>query len=84
MEKIIGNWSTRVKMTSDEAKDICRFGQREKGCAFLVFDKDSFECIRMSHPKNLTIFAGLRNDTLLAKGEGGWAGCAWEKEQCDD
>lgn len=78
MEKIIGDWSTQVKLTDEEVKDICRLGQGEKCCAFLVMSSTGFECIRMSYPTNSTIFDRLKNGTMNAKGEGGWKGCAWE------
>jgi len=78
MEKIIGEWSTIVKMTNDEAKDICRLGQGEKCCAFLVVSREGFECLRMAYPDNSSIFSRLENGTMKAKGEGRWAGCPWE------
>jgi hypothetical protein len=80
MEKIVGDWTTEVKMSAEEAKDICRLGQMEKCCAFLVAAPTGFECIRMSYPMNSTIFDRLKNGTMNAKGEGGWKDCAWEEE----
>ncbi len=78
MDKIVGDWATEVRMSAEEAKNICRLGQGEKCCAFLVMSPTGFECIRMSHPANGTIFDRLKKGTMNAKGEGGWAGCAWE------
>uniref|UniRef100_A0A6M3LR07 Uncharacterized protein n=1 Tax=viral metagenome TaxID=1070528 RepID=A0A6M3LR07_9ZZZZ len=78
MEKVIGDWSTEVRMSVEEAKSICRLGQLEKCCAFLVCGRDGFECIRMSHPNNLKIFERLDKGEMNAKGTGGWSGCAWE------
>lgn len=78
MEKVIGDWSTKVKLSAEEAKDICRLGQMEKCCAFLVVASTGFECIRMSHPENTVIFSRLKAGDINAKGEGGWKGCAWE------
>lgn len=77
MEKIIGDFSTEVKLTGDEAKSICRVGQGSKCCAFLVCGANSFECIRMNYPANISIFSRLKKGTMNAKGEGGWKGCAW-------
>ena len=80
MEKIIGDCSTEVRLDNGEVKDICRLGQGEKCCAFLVLDSTGFECIRMSYLANSSIFDRLENGTMNAKGKGGWEGCAWEKE----
>lgn len=79
MEKIIGDFSTTVSMTSDEAKEICNLGQGDKCCAFLVMGT-GFECIRMAYPKNSSIFGRLKDGTMNAKGEGGWDKCAWQGE----
>lgn len=78
MERIIGDWSTEVRMTGDEAKEICKLGKMSECCAFLVVGVDGFECIRMSYPANGIIFSRLDNGTMNAKGKGGWKGCAWE------
>ena len=80
MEKIVGDFHTEVKMSGQEAKEICNLGKGEKCCAFLVVGSDGFECIRMSYPSNGVIFKRLENGTMNAKGEGGWRGCAWEGE----
>jgi len=78
MEKVVGDSSTEVKLTDEEAKDICRLGQGEKCCAFLVMTSTGFECIRLSYPANGSIFDRLEKGTMNAKGKGGWKGCAWE------
>ena len=80
MKKIVGDWTTEVKLSADEAKSICRLGQMEKCCAFLVMSSTGFECIRMSYPDNSTIFDRLKKGTMTAKGEGGWEGWAWHGE----
>lgn len=80
MKKIIGDWSTEVRMSSDEAKEICNLGKGSECCAFLVVGGDGFECIRMSYPMNGSIFTRLEEGTMNAKGEGGWEGCAWPEE----
>jgi hypothetical protein len=80
MKKVVGEWSTEVKLTVGEAKSICKFGQGEKCCAFLVIGHSGFECIRLSYPANSQIFTRLESGTMNAKGEGGWSGCAWEGE----
>jgi hypothetical protein len=84
MEKIIGDFGTEVRMTGDEVKEICKLGKGAECCAFLVCGSNGFECIRMSYPNNSTIFARLEAGTMNAKGEGGWAGCAWEGELKDE
>ena len=78
MEKIVGDWSTKVTMTTDEAKKVCHLGEGEKCCAFLVAGGDGFECIRLSYPANGHIFGRLEKGTMNAKYEGGESGCAWE------
>ena len=79
MKKRIGDWTTEVLMTGDEAKEICKIGQGEKCCAFLVVGGDGFECIRLGNGSG-QIFDRLEKGTMNAKGEGGWKGCAWEGE----
>lgn len=78
MVKIVGDWSTDVKLTNAEAETICRFGQREKTCAFIYLDKDGFGCMRMVSELSAGILDRLKKGTINAKGEGGWEGCAWE------
>lgn len=80
MEKIIGDWSTEIRLSGDEAKNICKLGQSKGCCAFLVCGGNGFECIRMSYPMNGSIFKRLEEGTMNAKGEGGWNGCPWELE----
>jgi len=79
MEKIIGDWSTEVRMTGDEVKEICNIGG-ENCCAFIAVTGKGFECIRMSYPMNTSIFTRLEEGTMNATGKGGWKGCAWEEE----
>lgn len=78
MEFVVGEWSTEVKLSGDEAENICKLMQGEECCAFLVAGPSGFECIRMSYPINSSIFTRLEEGTVRAKGEGGWSGCAWE------
>ncbi|MCR4306979.1 MAG: hypothetical protein NUV80_00230, partial [Candidatus Berkelbacteria bacterium] len=65
MEKI-------VKISDEEAKEICKLGKLSECCAFLVCGGDGFECIRMSYPNNGIIFDRLEKGTMNAKGRGGW------------
>lgn len=81
MERIVGDWSTEVKMTDDEAKEICRIGQGEKSCAFIVFGQGGFQCWKMSYPNNGSIHKRLDAGTMKAKGKGEWKGCAWETSE---
>lgn len=78
MEKIIGDWTTKVKLSPDEAKSICKLGEGKECCAFLVCGGDGFECIRMSYPANGSIFTQLDEGTMNAQGRGGWKDCAWQ------
>jgi hypothetical protein len=80
MEKIIWDlaWDTSVKMTPDEAKEVCRLGQQAGCCAFLTVGEEGFTCERMNSRISTIILDRLEKGTMNAKGEGGWAGCAWE------
>jgi len=79
MKKIIGDFAT-VELTDEDVTAVCKLGQEDKCCAFLVMAPTGFECIRMSYPANDFIFKRLKDGTMNAKGEGGWTGCAWEGE----
>ena len=79
MEKIIGDFDTLIKMDVEEAIEICRLGQQEKCCSFLVMGI-CFECCRMVPTLSIQIFNRLEAGTINAKGKGGWEGCAWEGE----
>lgn len=78
MEKVIGDFSTEVKLTHDEAKGICKIGKGAECCAFLVMAPSGFECIKMSYPANGSIHQRLEDGTMNAKGKGEWEGCAWQ------
>ena len=80
MEKILGEFSTVIKVSGDEAKDICKLGRGTDCCAFLIISSDGFECMRMSYPTNSSIFIRLEEGTMNAHGTGGWSGCGWEGE----
>jgi hypothetical protein len=77
MHKIISEWATEILMEPEEAKTICRLGQEEEACAFLVCSSNGFECVRMSYPTNGPIFKRLEEGTIRAKGKGEWPGCPW-------
>ena len=74
MEKIIHDSATEVKMTVEEAEEICRLGKGKECCAFLTAGVNGFECIKMSYPLNSTIHRRLEEGTMNAKGEGRWKG----------
>ena len=78
MKKIVGAWSAEVEMNIEEAKNVCNLDEGAECCAFLVLDGKGFKCIRASSPMNSSIFTRLDNGTMVAKGTGGWKGCAWE------
>ena len=80
MKKRIGDWSTEIELSKEEAEEICRLFQGEKCCAFLVMAPTGFECIRLSYPMNSSIFTRLKKGTMVAKGKGGWEGCPWENQ----
>jgi len=78
MKKITKDFSTTIKLTPEEAKNICRIGQGDKCCAFLVVSSTDFECVRMDYATNNTILTRLEEGKMTAKGRGGWKGCPWE------
>ena len=80
MKAIVGDWSTNVQMSGEEAKEVCRLGQGEKCCAFLAVDSKGFNYIRMDYPTNTPIFDRLDKGTMNAKGRGGWEGCFWQEQ----
>ena len=81
MKRIVGDWSTKVILEGDEPKTICKLGQGEKCCAYLVCGEDGFECVRMNYPANASIIDRLEKGTMNAKGKGEWKGCAWENKK---
>jgi hypothetical protein len=69
-----------VKLSAEEAKQICRLGQLDKCCAFLVMSPTGFECVLMEPAIRSQILKRLEAGTFNAKGTGCWPGCVWEKE----
>ena len=78
MTKVEHDFTTEYLMEDEEAKEICRLGQSEKCCAFLVCGIKGFECVRMSADMSMTIFNRLEEGTMNARGEGEWEGCPWK------
>ena len=78
MKKIVGDWTTEILLSKEEAESICKLGQGEECCAFLTCGSDGFCCIRMSYPANSSIFSRLMDGTINAKGEGEWENCPWK------
>ena len=79
MKIIEEDWSTLIELEGDEPKDICKLGQGNRCCAWLVVSSEGFECLRMDYPNNTSIDTRIRNGTIAAKGEGGWDGCPWKE-----
>lgn len=67
-----------VMMSGMEAKEICKMGKESKCCAFLVASLEGFACIRMDIDLSRQIKKRLEENTITAKGVGGWEGCYWE------
>lgn len=78
MKAIVGHWGTCVRMSGEEAKEICKLGQGKDHCAFLAVDGGGFNCVRMDSTTSSFIFYKLREDAMNAQGQGGWKGCYWE------
>jgi len=83
MKKVVSDWSTDVILHGREPEDICKLGQGSECCAFLTVGSDGFVCVRMNTSFSANIFDRLKAGTMNAKGEGGWAGCAWEEKPDD-
>ena len=81
MKKIVGDWNTTIILEGDEPEKICKLGQGEDCCAFLVGSGRGFECIRMDYPNNTSIFDRLDKGTMNAKGRGEWKGCPWNDSE---
>ena len=77
MEKLESECETRVLLTMEEAKNVCKFGQGSECCAYLGASGSGMECLRMTMAC-IRIMDRLNADTMNAKGRGGWPGCAWE------
>lgn len=77
-EKTAGH--NQIFLEGEEPKEICKLGQGDECCAYLVMGAKGFECVRMLYPYNLEIQGRLNAGTMVAKGEGGWKGCGWEEE----
>lgn len=65
------------KLTTDEAKEICKLGQGRACCAYLILGKN-FECARSDVQIEPIITKRLKQGTMNARGKGGWKGCKWE------
>lgn len=77
MTEKVSAFKTEVFMTADEAKDVCRLGQGEKCCAFLVVGGEGFECVRGSAASH-TIWKRINEGSMNAKGIGLWDNCYWK------
>ena len=53
---------------SKHAKEICKVGQGDECCAFLVMGRDGFECVKGTELK-LLIDLRLAEGTMNAKGD---------------
>ena len=78
MEKREGIFGTIILLSDDDVKDVCKFGKGSECCAFIAMGGDGFFCTRMDAQLSSFILKRLENNSMNAKGVGGWAGCAWE------
>lgn len=74
MKKYVGDFNTILYPEANEPKDICRLGQGEKCCPFLVLRENGFECWHMNYPSNSSIHHRLGKGTMNAKGDT----CDWD------
>lgn len=69
-----------VIVQKEFAMNVCRLGQMEACCAFLVAG-NGLECARMvSQNITDTILFKVKTKVFLSQGLGGWKNCLWEKE----
>lgn len=80
MKKVVGAFDTLIQLEGDEPQTICKLGQGEPCCAFLVMSSDGFECVRMVSSFSIRILDRLKEGTMNAKGGGEWEGCPWAPE----
>jgi hypothetical protein len=73
-----------IHLENDEPKDICKLGQGEECCTFLVCYPGGFECIKKEFPMGSLIHERLKQGTMNAKGQGKWPGCPWENNENED
>lgn len=81
MEKINANNGVLVRLSVDEATNICKLGQGEKCCAYIVMGPEGFECSKKELTLSSEIYGRLQLDIMKARGEGGWEGCPWKDEK---
>ncbi len=67
-----------IKISDSDVKEVCRIGQGEKCCAYLVVGGKGFECVK--NCDGGVISARLKAGTMRAKSKGGWKGCHWEEK----
>ena len=79
MQRIQRPFTTEVLLTYEEAIGVCKLTQGKKCCAFLLCGPDGWECGKRSSLSPL-IIDRLEKGTMVAKGKGGWEGCAWKNE----
>lgn len=75
MRKYVGDFNTILYLEGKEPEEICKLGQGEKCCPFLVVGGKGFECCKMNYPFNTAIYDRIEKGTMNAKGEG----CDWDK-----
>lgn len=73
-----------IKISDIDAGKVCRLGQGERCCAYLVLGK-GFECIKENADtvKNfygITLSAQIKAGTMAAKGEGDWDDCLYKEK----
>lgn len=80
MEKIEYPSGTLVNLNGEEVKNICKLGQDDKCCAYLVMGADGFQCAKKEATMGEQISGRLILGILKHKGEGSWEGCPWEEK----
>lgn len=78
MEKIEYPSGILVNLDAEETRKICKLGQGEKCCAYLVMGADGFQCSKKESTLSEQISGRLILGILKHKGEGSWEGCPWE------
>jgi hypothetical protein len=69
-----------IQLSIEAAEQICKLGQGENCCAYLVMKQNGFECAKIDPALVCLIKNRLEQGLMTAKGEGCWKGCPWSKE----
>ena len=72
--------------TNEEALEVCRVGQGDKCCAYIVTGGRGMECAKEDAVlavgmNGRTLAQQIEDGTMISKGLGGWRGCPYRTEK---